>query len=598
MGGLAAHQAAQQAAAPAAMEEDGATEIISADSLPDFANMFGGGGASQPAQTAPQPQQPTYAQMASQDGTVEMQNPMAFLRAHGMAGDGGATEVASPDMLGGLAGPTEAIADATELVSGEDMLGGFGMGQAAQPASSPNPFSAPAPSPHALQQHSSPSFNAPAAAAPNPFGQQAPGPPALQQHSSPSFNAPAAAAPSPFDDDATEIGSPEMLAPPTPVNQPPAVGMGGGQPAAPAPVSGPDPNHQGPWKLKTNFGLTYEFPDTKGLLGWMSNRDELSGYQLSAGDGDFYPLDQFPQLKRNNNAPPQRTMLGMASVGGLGAAPGVPSAGPPSQPPMRAGTPPQQPIMQSSPSYNPSAGGLGASPSQGAFGAGSPSMGGPASGPMGGMGSMGGPAGMPGPAQGMPAGLGERPEPMRQPGAKITNTEYRPPSKSKNGATTRILVALFIIFGAAVVALSLHIFKIVDFKALILGEEPAPIVKKQPVQPKVDKAVVPDESEESGQLSAEDEKQVEIFIKDAKRSISGNKFADARSKLETALAIAPKKFEIYELLIEVYESTNEKELAEQMKAKVKELRDAQGVEGGESEGGDAPIEDDAVAPPN
>jgi predicted Zn finger-like uncharacterized protein len=44
---------------------------------------------------------------------------------------------------------------------------------------------------------------------------------------------------------------------------------------------------EGVWKLKTNFGLVYDFPDTNSLRNWLSARDDLSGYQL-AGEGEAF----------------------------------------------------------------------------------------------------------------------------------------------------------------------------------------------------------------------------------------------------------------------------------------------------------------------
>ncbi|MEM1347423.1 MAG: hypothetical protein AAGI01_02635 [Myxococcota bacterium] len=199
---------------------------------------------------------------------------------------------------------------------------------------------------------------------------------------------------------------------------------------------------------------------------------------------------------------------------------------------------------------------------------------------------------------GVPGGFAERSDTRRQPGAKITNTEYRPHSTSKNRTTTRILVALFSIFGVAVVAFSLHIFKLVDFGALLLGEEPVVSMDKPEVEPKIEDTAAPVQPPKPAKPSAAIEKQVEIFIEDAKRSMDSNKFADARGKLETALELTPQQFEIYELLIEVYESTNERELAEQMKAKLKEMRGIAGGEDRDAEGDvDAPRKEDAVAAP-
>ena len=96
--------------------------------------------------------------------------------------------------------------------------------------------------------------------------------------------------------------TPQPVAPaPQPAN--PFAGMS--QPAAPEPQplvsaasAGPDPNHGGPWKLKTSYGLTYEYPDNRNLLNWINKQEDLTGYELSADGGQtFYPLESFPQIK-------------------------------------------------------------------------------------------------------------------------------------------------------------------------------------------------------------------------------------------------------------------------------------------------------------
>lgn len=93
---------------------------------------------------------------------------------------------------------------------------------------------------------------------------------------------------------------------PQPAPQPANPFAGMSQPAAPAPQApaapaapaGPDPNHGGPWKLKTSYGLTYEYPDNRNLLSWINKQEDLTGYELSADGGQtFYPLESFPQIK-------------------------------------------------------------------------------------------------------------------------------------------------------------------------------------------------------------------------------------------------------------------------------------------------------------
>lgn len=59
--------------------------------------------------------------------------------------------------------------------------------------------------------------------------------------------------------------------------------------------NGPDPEYDGPWRLKTDFGLTYEFPDTESLQEWLENRTQIEDYELGKEHGEFYPLDAWPQ---------------------------------------------------------------------------------------------------------------------------------------------------------------------------------------------------------------------------------------------------------------------------------------------------------------
>src|SRR5690554_7969198 len=46
------------------------------------------------------------------------------------------------------------------------------------------------------------------------------------------------------------------------------------------------PAQEGPWKLQTSFGLSYEFSDNASLKSWLSNRADLDGYGL-AGEADL-----------------------------------------------------------------------------------------------------------------------------------------------------------------------------------------------------------------------------------------------------------------------------------------------------------------------
>jgi hypothetical protein len=59
---------------------------------------------------------------------------------------------------------------------------------------------------------------------------------------------------------------------------------------------GVDPDHEGPWQLQTDFGLTYEFPDTQSLNEWLENRDSLAGYELAMKGEEFHELESWPQV--------------------------------------------------------------------------------------------------------------------------------------------------------------------------------------------------------------------------------------------------------------------------------------------------------------
>jgi predicted Zn finger-like uncharacterized protein len=84
---------------------------------------------------------------------------------------------------------------------------------------------------------------------------------------------------------------------------------------------GPNVDHDGPWKLQTNFGLAYEFPDTDGLRNWLSSREELDGYALSDDDGEnYYSLSSFPKLSERRPTP---TAVRAIDVGSLESSEGL-----------------------------------------------------------------------------------------------------------------------------------------------------------------------------------------------------------------------------------------------------------------------------------
>jgi flagellar basal body-associated protein FliL len=487
---------------PPQQEEEGATEIMSGDSIPDFASMFNGGGP-------------------PEDGTVEMQNPLELLQKAGWnAPGGGAPGVGAPEEDG-----------ATEIVSADMVFGGGPPPGGQQAGGAPAPGQ---PRPRSKTQFGG--WNAQdVAAAGAQQAQPAPQQPAPQQPAlSPPQPAGGFGGGDPFA--GVDMGGPV----PTP-EQPPA-------PAAPAAAAGPNPNHQGPWKLKTSFGLTYEFQDTKSLLGWMSSRDDLSGYSLSEGTESFYPIEQFPQVMGQLSGAGARSLSGQ--VGAVSPTPAPAPAG------GQAGGFGGQP-----------GGGFGGQP--GGFG-----------GQPGGFGDAAG--GQPGGFGGQPGGFGGPmggAEPPRQPGQKIENNEFKPPSKSKGKSLTAILVALFLVFGGVAIVFSLHLAKIIDIKALISGE---PAQVEQPEQPSGVEAKAPDDGAEAAggdeveepEIDEATKKEVDQMISDARDELENNKLMSALSKLKTAKMLDPNRFEVYDMLADVHEQMGEADKAAEVREEVKKLRAA------------------------
>ena len=445
------HNFQQGGPASGGSEDAGATEIMSGDSLPDFSKMFGQGGASAP-------------DASGDDGTVEMQNPLAFIKQwegeHGASHDEeDATQIASPDF------------DFEALRSGVPPAG---MAPPARPA--PSPIKPATPQPPSRPQPAAPPMGSPPAFAADPFAGMA------TQES-----------PSPF----ANLQTPQ--APPAPL------------------VSGPDANHQGPWKLKTNFGLTYEFVDTQNLLQWMSSRDDLEGYMLSGGKDEFYPVRDFPQIAqglagggRTRTSRPSNMSTGpIPAPAGLGAAP--------------AATP-----------------GFGAAPA--GFGAPQPNQ-----------------------------GFGAPPQQPNAPrGDLIKNATYQPPSR--DATWNKVLWVVFILLFVGAIGIALQLSGVVDLKTMILGAPPA-----QPVQPPAATSTPPPKPTPSTVVEdpAPSQGELDALLKDARRAIKNNKLISAKEVLQTARLMAPKNPEVYELLAEVYELTGEKEEATKARDKATQLKSAE-----------------------
>jgi predicted Zn finger-like uncharacterized protein len=338
-----------------------------------------------------------------------------------------------------------------------------------------------------------------------------------------------------------------------------------GSPPKPA---APDPQHQGPWKLKTNFGLTYEFPDNKSLRSWMSSREELDGHTLSADGENFFEIREFPQLHRSpstvsqqipsyesglNQRPPSGGYAAHAAPSDtsnpFGAQPG-PATGLATGPmsPQSATPAPETPTP-STPGFTP----------PGQFGTGQrPSM--PSNPSMPGVSS-------PGFAQPPSSGPANRPVPRG-----TVQNEYVPPSESSFwDKILWLIVAVLVIVACVIGVQTFGVYDVVGKAREILGmpekvAQPVPPVESFETTPAADTtAAIEPDAEEQAELA-------EQLMRDARRFIKKNKFPAALKKLETVEQIDDSNVELYELRAKIYDELGKADDAEAARAKIQELQ--------------------------
>jgi len=290
-----------------------------------------------------------------------------------------------------------------------------------------------------------------------------------------------------------------------------------------------DPAHEGPWKLKTNFGLTYEFSDNASLKSWLSNRDDLDGYEL-AGDADFFPVHAWPQFQPRR---PNRT-VGMAAI---------PMRGPLDPTPAPAGP---EPTHRSGPFDQ-----VSATPH---LGLNTPQF------------SSTGPT----PSWDPPVSA----QPPRQP---IQPQNARAPS-----ADSKLNLILWPIAGvlfAIGVLLAVQVLGVYDVKSALFGpagdpppsqaqpasQEPAPIAA--PASP-------PGEPVDPNAVTPEVTRAVDRLLKDAEQAMANNRLQSASVKLNNAKLLDPERVSIYVLFVEVYTKMGRTEDAQAAQKTLDELRGA------------------------
>ncbi len=407
-----------------------------------------------------------------------------FLNSRGgNLADDGTVEMKNPF---GDAGPEDVAA--TEVVSG-DMLGNLGLdagstGQAAQP-------SVPASQPAQPAQPSVP-----------------PSQPTQSSQSQPAQPA-------------------QPSVPPSQPAQPAQTSAPAAQPAQP-PAGGPNPEHDGPWKLKTNFGLTYEFPDTKSLKNWLSNREDLDGYELS-GDGDtFHALDAWPQIGSAASTSQQIPSYAPANAGAAAASQGAGAQRGPAAAGMPGG-----PLTPQAPPASPSA---------------------------------------------------NLPKSAPAAGKKIKPQEFRPPSR--DAQNSGLLWGIFVVLFLVAAGLAVQLTGIYDLKGLVLGKQPA---QQAQTQPQTQPAAAQQGGDKGASEKAPDgpdpkiTKEVDRLLRDAQRAMNNNRLQSASEKLKNAKLLQPKRAEVYEMLSEVYAKMGQQEESDAAKKKAAELKAGQG--GGDDKAG-------------
>jgi len=299
----------------------------------------------------------------------------------------------------------------------------------------------------------------------------------------------------------------------------------------------PDLQHGGPWKLKTNFGLTYEFPDNKSLRSWLSSRDELDGYTLSADGENFFVVHVFTQLKSRPSAAGQipstgMSHLGLQQPGGLGALPGsaasgqFPAPGSGQYPAMGSG---QYPAMGGGGGFTP--------PSQISQTMQQPSVG-----------------------HGLPQN-------------EVIQNTYRPPSR--DAGSSKILWVVFAFLVAICVALALHTFDVINIVKL-LGLE-----KEEYVAP-IGVVVEPVSSIDSV-IDSDPEAEIENLLREARRDVRNKKLQSAIDRLRTIETLDPNRIEVFELRAQAFESLGKPDEAEAARERAEELRNAQPPESPDGE---------------
>lgn len=343
------------------------------------------------------------------------------------------------------------------------------------------------------------------------------------------------------------------------LNKAPTTNLGppGAAPEPKGPPAGGYPEDTS-WKLKTSFGLVYDFPDTTSLRSWLTARDDLAGYELSADGDNFQELSAFPgimtgalQQKLRGDEGPRATSFGLPTIGTSPDKVATGGSAPP--PPRPSGS--NRPLM-----LDPNLPSKPDVPARKAPGKASKTAGKAAAKGRGGSG---------------------RHKQTTPPRSRPSIPAPEPEKKNPFIAPAMVFVAgLFVL-------MALQISGVVDFKKMMGVEKkkPVPIVTTAPEEEtpvaaptksaysESAYAAPPRRREADDSVRPNREAQVAQMLQQAKSEMSKRDYDKAVLTLTSAKAVSPNDPEIYRLLDRVYTRQGNREAARVARDRFKELKD-------------------------
>ena len=284
------------------------------------------------------------------------------------------------------------------------------------------------------------------------------------------------------------------------------------------------------WKLKTNFGLIYDFPDTNSLQSWLMGRESLEGYLLSRDGTDFRELDGFPDVIN----PALRAKITAAAVGL--APPNTSSA-------AKDIAPAISPAVEAKSS-------LGAAPPT--------------------------------------ASSAPLPSQLQRKAAPPPNVpKLRPPPPQKTASKWLSIVGVVVLLFLALAALQFT--GVVNFRALVSSDEAAPVARTTDgvetstnntttaaqntntnAKPTESPQLPPPRANKANPFT--NTEHVRGLLEQAQKDMRSQKYDEAIATLNSAKGIAPRNPEIYKLLERAYSRAGRHDEAREVRKLARELK--------------------------